>query len=99
MQALPWSKLGRLFLTGVPSKTLWAATSFYRRQPDENEFVTLPSVSQPAIAVLGKTTIDAGATSNVDWSQTIAAKHDGAETDTTLWDLRALSHLDIQDEE
>jgi hypothetical protein len=29
MQSLPWSDLDHLFVTGISSKTLWAATAFY----------------------------------------------------------------------
>jgi hypothetical protein len=79
MKTLNWSKLGHLFLTGIPLKTLWAATYFYRRKPDENVLPSSPiNVPKPAISTLKKVTLDAGAMNNVDWSQTIALKHDDA---------------------
>jgi hypothetical protein len=45
------------------------------------------SVLESPSDALKKVTIDGGVTNQVDWTQTVASKHDDAETDTSLWDL------------
>jgi hypothetical protein len=59
MQSLPWSKLGRLFLTGVPAKSLWAATAYYRKAPEDVVLPpTMTGVPEAAIDALKKISID-----------------------------------------
>ncbi len=84
-------------MPGVPSKHRWAATAFYQNRPAEAVDADHAGAPAPPSAALDKANVNAGETRKFDWSQTVAAKHDDADTDTTMWDFRALAHLKIED--
>jgi hypothetical protein len=69
MQSLAWTNLAHLFITPVPFKSLWAATSSYYRAVLEEDHVPIKEEVEPALSALDKKLIGGGTANSVDWSQ------------------------------
>jgi hypothetical protein len=54
---------------------------------------------EPALSSLDKKLIRGGTTNRIDWLQAVVSKHGDTDMDTSLWEVRALSCLNIINED